>query len=95
MDFNTVVLNVRLSDSLLHSTKYVSVHLCLQYLRDKATFVSTARYWTEAFAKGDSTGMEEKVQKLVEMGFPEDKVRSALKSVNGDENLALEKLCSG
>uniref|UniRef100_A0A453GDP2 E2 ubiquitin-conjugating enzyme n=1 Tax=Aegilops tauschii subsp. strangulata TaxID=200361 RepID=A0A453GDP2_AEGTS len=32
-----------------------------QYLRDKATFVSTARYWTEAFAKSDSTGMEEKV----------------------------------
>ncbi|KAM3335019.1 hypothetical protein ACQJBY_029436 [Aegilops geniculata] len=66
-----------------------------QYLRDKATFVSTARYWTEAFAKSDSTGMEEKVQKLVEMGFPEDMVRSALLSVNGDENMALEKLCSG
>uniref|UniRef100_A0A8R7U116 E2 ubiquitin-conjugating enzyme n=1 Tax=Triticum urartu TaxID=4572 RepID=A0A8R7U116_TRIUA len=94
-----------------------------QYLRDKATFVSTARYWTEAFAKSDSTGMEEKVrlsscisctgelsiwmnlsnilsvrvqvQKLVEMGFPEDMVRSALMSVNGDENMALEKLCSG
>ena len=35
------------------------------------------------------------VQKLVEMGFPDDMVRSALKSVNGDENMALEKLCSG
>lgn len=35
------------------------------------------------------------VQKLVEMGFPEDQVRSALKSVDGDENMALEKLCSG
>ncbi|XP_047055851.1 ubiquitin-conjugating enzyme E2 27 [Lolium rigidum] len=66
-----------------------------QYLRDKSTFVNTARYWTEAYAKSDSTGMEEKVQKLVEMGFPEDMVRSALKSVNGDENMALEKLCSG
>jgi ubiquitin-conjugating enzyme (huntingtin interacting protein 2) len=28
------------------------------------------------------------------MGFPEDLVRSTLKSVNGDENLALEKLCA-
>lgn len=35
------------------------------------------------------------VQKLVEMGFPEDLVRSTLKSVDGDENMALEKLCSG
>ncbi|AQK98414.1 ubiquitin-conjugating enzyme E2-22 kDa [Zea mays] len=66
-----------------------------QYLRDYPTFAATARYWTEAFAKSASTGMEEKVQKLVEMGFPEDQVRSALKSVDGDENMALEKLCSG
>ncbi|CAO1940789.1 unnamed protein product [Urochloa humidicola] len=66
-----------------------------QYLRDYPTFAATARYWTEAFAKSASTGMEEKVQKLVEMGFPEDLVRSTLKSVDGDENMALEKLCSG
>ncbi|XP_066315696.1 ubiquitin-conjugating enzyme E2 27-like [Miscanthus floridulus] len=66
-----------------------------QYLRDYPTFAATAHYWTEAFAKSASTGMEEKVQKLVEMGFPEDLVRSTLKSVDGDENMALEKLCSG
>ncbi|KAG6487741.1 hypothetical protein ZIOFF_056346 [Zingiber officinale] len=65
-----------------------------QYLREYNTFLATARYWTEAFAKGSSSGIEEKVQKLVEMGFPENLVRSTLKSVNGDENLALEKLCS-
>ena len=35
------------------------------------------------------------VQKLVEMGFPEASVRSTLESVSGDENMALEKLCSG
>uniref|UniRef100_A0A6M2EEN5 E2 ubiquitin-conjugating enzyme n=1 Tax=Populus davidiana TaxID=266767 RepID=A0A6M2EEN5_9ROSI len=66
-----------------------------QYLRDHQTFVGTARYWTETFAKTSSLGVEEKVQKLVEMGFPEALVRSALESVGGDENLALEKLCSG
>ncbi|KAK1257405.1 Ubiquitin-conjugating enzyme E2 27 [Acorus gramineus] len=66
-----------------------------QYLRDHATFVATARYWTEAFAKRVTVGIEEKVQKLVEMGFPENSVRKALEIVNGDENMALEKLCSG
>ncbi|XP_010908214.1 ubiquitin-conjugating enzyme E2 27 isoform X2 [Elaeis guineensis] len=66
-----------------------------QYLRDYPTFVATARYWTEVFAKRTSVGIEEKVQKLVEMGFPEDLVRNTLESVNGDENMALEKLCSG
>uniref|UniRef100_A0A0D6R477 E2 ubiquitin-conjugating enzyme n=1 Tax=Araucaria cunninghamii TaxID=56994 RepID=A0A0D6R477_ARACU len=66
-----------------------------QYLKDYPTFVGTARYWTENFAKTSSLGMEEKVQKLLEMGFPEDAVRTALEKCGGDENLALEKLCSG
>ncbi|KAG6410626.1 hypothetical protein SASPL_128691 [Salvia splendens] len=63
-----------------------------QYLKDYQTFVGTAHYWTNAFAR--TYGVEEKVQKLVEMGFSEALVRSALESVGGDENLALEKLCS-
>lgn len=66
-----------------------------QYLRDHPTFVATARYWTDAFARRASIGTEEKVQKLVEMGFPEKLVRTTLESVGGDENMALEKLCSG
>ncbi|KVI06141.1 ubiquitin-conjugating enzyme E2 27 isoform X1 [Cynara cardunculus var. scolymus] len=66
-----------------------------QYLKDYQTFASTAHYWTESFAKTSSLGIEEKVQKLVEMGFPEGLVRSTLEVVDGDENLALEKLCSG
>ncbi|KAB1217511.1 Ubiquitin-conjugating enzyme E2 27 [Morella rubra] len=65
-----------------------------QYIRDYQTFIGTARYWTETFAKTSSLGVEEKVQKLVEMGFAEARVRSALEAVGGDENLALEKLCS-
>nr|AFK44991.1 unknown [Lotus japonicus] len=63
-----------------------------QYLKDYQTFVNTARYWTESFAKVSSRGIEDKVQKLVEMGFPEAQVRSILESVGGDENLALERL---
>ncbi|XP_068656652.1 ubiquitin-conjugating enzyme E2 27-like [Aristolochia californica] len=66
-----------------------------QYLSDYPTFYSTACYWTESFAKRSSVGNEEKVLKLVEMGFPEDAVRTTLELVGGDENMALEKLCSG
>lgn len=33
----------------------------MQYLRDYQTFVGTARYWTETFAKASSLGVEEKV----------------------------------
>lgn len=35
------------------------------------------------------------VQRLVEMGFPESSVKATLEMVGGDENMALEKLCSG
>ncbi|KAI3871807.1 hypothetical protein MKW98_030303 [Papaver atlanticum] len=66
-----------------------------QYLRDYPTFAGTARYWTETFAKRSSMGIEEKVQKLVEMGFPDVLVRKTLEIVGGDENMALEKLCTG
>jgi len=34
------------------------------------------------------------VKRLVEMGFGDAQVRSAIESSGGDENLALEKLCS-
>lgn len=33
----------------------------MQYLREYQTFVGTARYWTESFAKASSLGVEEKV----------------------------------
>ncbi|KAK6924618.1 Ubiquitin-conjugating enzyme E2 [Dillenia turbinata] len=64
-----------------------------QYHDDYQTFVGTARYWTEAFAK-TSLGVEEKVRRLVEMGFPDDLVRKTLEAVGGDENIALERLLS-
>lgn len=35
------------------------------------------------------------VQRLAEMGFPESSVKATLEMVGGDENMALEKLCSG
>ncbi|KAL0905154.1 hypothetical protein M5K25_027338 [Dendrobium thyrsiflorum] len=66
-----------------------------QYLRDYQKFVGTARHWTETFAKIATVGIDEKVSKFVEMGFPEDLARSVLEAVKGDENAALEKLCSG
>lgn len=37
----------------------------LQYLKDYQTFVGTARYWTETFAKKSSLGIEEKVSLIL------------------------------
>ena len=61
-----------------------------QYLSSRETFESTAKFWTETYA--NETTEDEKVTRLVAMGFPEDAVRKALDATKGDEAAALEKL---
>lgn len=41
----------------------------MQYLKDYQTFVNTARYWTESFAKTSSRGVEDKVTNLMHLFF--------------------------
>ncbi|GJT93430.1 ubiquitin-conjugating enzyme E2 27-like protein, partial [Tanacetum coccineum] len=42
-----------------------------QFLTGHAAFTATARRWTEDFAMVSSAEYNRKVQKLIEMGFPE------------------------
>ncbi len=46
------------------------------YKNDKKMFEYTAKLWTENYAK--ETTMEDKVRKLMDMGFPEDTCKDAL-----------------
>ncbi|KAA3475719.1 Ubiquitin-conjugating enzyme E2 27-like protein [Gossypium australe] len=48
-----------------------------QYICEYQTFIDTARSWTENFARVSSLGVEEKVKRLVEMGFADDLVRTS------------------
>ena len=63
------------------------------YKSDRAMFEKKAAEWTATYAsdKGDT----EKLAYLRDMGFPEDKCRSALDANGGDQQLALESLLSG
>ncbi|KAG2448397.1 hypothetical protein HYH02_006289 [Chlamydomonas schloesseri] len=63
-----------------------------QYISDHETYKKTAKYWTEAFANPHATAPEEKIAKIVEMGFDRAAAISALQEAGGDENAALEKL---
>ncbi|PNW88835.1 hypothetical protein CHLRE_01g046850v5 [Chlamydomonas reinhardtii] len=63
-----------------------------QYISDHETYKKTAKYWTEAFANPNATAPEEKIAKIVEMGFDRAAAISALQEAGGDENAALEKL---
>jgi ubiquitin-conjugating enzyme (huntingtin interacting protein 2) len=53
----------------------------------------TAKQWTENFAKEQT--VDDKVKKLMEMGFPEEMCRDALQRYDNDENLALNYLLGG
>ncbi|PWA63406.1 ubiquitin-conjugating enzyme E2 1 [Artemisia annua] len=63
-----------------------------QYLTDHATFTAKALCWTEDFAMVSSPEYNRKVQKLIEMGFPEALVKKTLEAVGGHVIVALEKL---
>jgi ubiquitin-conjugating enzyme (huntingtin interacting protein 2) len=63
------------------------------YKNDKKMFEYTAKTWTENFAK--ETTIEDKVKKLMEMGFDEPTCREALERYDYDEALTLNFLLGG
>uniref|UniRef100_A0A6V3JCS0 E2 ubiquitin-conjugating enzyme n=1 Tax=Lotharella globosa TaxID=91324 RepID=A0A6V3JCS0_9EUKA len=64
-----------------------------QYKKSKKEWEATAKFWTQTYAmKGD--GLDTKVKQLMEMGFPEEKAKEALKAKKGDLNAALTSLFS-
>eukprot|EP00388_Colpodella_angusta_P025346 GDKK01002345.1.p1 GENE.GDKK01002345.1~~GDKK01002345.1.p1 ORF type:complete len:195 (-),score=32.36 GDKK01002345.1:99-683(-) len=66
------------------------------YKERQAEFVSTAKFWTESYAKPAAEGapMHPTLKKLVDMGFDEEVAKRALLQANGDENAAVEILLS-
>jgi ubiquitin-conjugating enzyme (huntingtin interacting protein 2) len=66
-----------------------------QYMAEHALFTQTARQWTERHARAGNGGEAEKAARLAEMGFDGSAIRRALSECSGDEQQALERLCSG
>lgn len=63
-----------------------------QYLKRREEFDKTAREWTLKFAT--SAAYDAKVEKIAQMGFDKAKILQVLEEVDGDEDLALERLLS-
>ena len=63
------------------------------YKTDRKMFEYTAKMWTENFAKQQT--IDDKMKKLMEMGFAEDQCKEALERYDFDENLALNYLLGG
>ncbi|KAI8836598.1 ubiquitin-conjugating enzyme/RWD-like protein [Chytridium lagenaria] len=74
-----------------------------QYLSDRAGFETTARQWTQAYAKKDGDGSESEeagldqaaIKRILDMGFERDKIVKALKKFAGDEQRAVEAILTG
>ena len=72
------------------------------YLSNHAQFVSTAKFWTDCYAKekgaagvgGAPAEVHPAVRRLMDMGFEEGPSRQALLDAKGDENAAVEALLS-
>jgi ubiquitin-conjugating enzyme (huntingtin interacting protein 2) len=64
-----------------------------QYKGDRQLFNLTAAQWVQNYAQ--EVDIKDKVNKLMEMGFPEDVCKEALERYDGDENLALNFLLGG
>eukprot|EP00440_Ansanella_granifera_P039907 gb/GFBE01043282.1/.p1 GENE.gb/GFBE01043282.1/~~gb/GFBE01043282.1/.p1 ORF type:complete len:204 (+),score=44.65 gb/GFBE01043282.1/:1-612(+) len=62
------------------------------YKHNKELFHQTAKYWTETFASESKSSNDEKIQKIVDMGFTAEQAKSALEKHGFDETLALNGL---
>mmetsp|Transcript_46784 Transcript_46784/g.111207 ORF Transcript_46784/g.111207 Transcript_46784/m.111207 type:complete len:202 (+) Transcript_46784:104-709(+) len=62
------------------------------YKHNRELFVQTAKYWTETFACEQKSSNDEKVQKIVDMGFTQEQAKSALEKHGYDETTALNSL---
>ena len=61
-----------------------------QYKSDRKAWETTAKYWTSTYAKRETK--DDKVTKLVQMGFEATLVRRALEKANWDEGAAMNAL---
>eukprot|EP00920_Eleutheroschizon_duboscqi_P001182 GHVT01002758.1.p1 GENE.GHVT01002758.1~~GHVT01002758.1.p1 ORF type:complete len:199 (+),score=35.83 GHVT01002758.1:418-1014(+) len=65
------------------------------YKSNRQEFDRTARMWTQNYAQMTQETHEDKVRKLVEMGFPGDAAELTLSKHSWDETLALNSLLGG
>lgn len=64
-----------------------------QYKQDNDLYQETAKFWTQQYAMEVTD--EEKIKKMMEMGFDEDTCKDALERYDFNEELAINYLLGG
>mmetsp|Transcript_27536 Transcript_27536/g.56657 ORF Transcript_27536/g.56657 Transcript_27536/m.56657 type:complete len:154 (+) Transcript_27536:165-626(+) len=66
------------------------------YMRDKAEFDKTAKFWTEMYASTKMNGKKEEcISRVCEMGFDRGSAEKALVKHSWDESAAVNELLGG
>ncbi|ETW08275.1 hypothetical protein H310_00902 [Aphanomyces invadans] len=92
LTIKTTLLSIQALLSAAEPTDPQDAEVARMYIHDKERFNSTAAFWTQTYATEKSENDSEAVQRLMDMGFPKDKVHKALAEAKGDENAAVERL---
>ncbi|XP_038055586.1 ubiquitin-conjugating enzyme E2 K-like [Patiria miniata] len=96
MTLRTVLLSVQALLSLPEPDDPQDAVVAQQYKENQDAYRRTARHWACAYAgaKSSSRELDEKVERITEMGFNESDARDALSSTDWDVGRAVEKLMS-
>lgn len=100
LTIKTALLSIQALLSAAEPSDPQDAQVADQYIRDFAAFETTAKYWTESYARPRSTTRTQdavdaaSLQRLCDMGFVQEQVVAALLGSAGDENAALETLLS-
>jgi len=63
-----------------------------QYKRNRPEFDRNAKQWVSLYARDIEIVQQEKVTRIIEMGFEESVARTALENAGWDESIALNSL---
>ena len=99
MTLRTVLLSIQLLLSAAEPDDPQDAIVAKQYKEDRVLYRDTARHWAQVYAGAPRTSdkeaeLQEKVIKLVLMGFEEDQSRAALSSHDWNVQSAVDYLCS-
>ena len=70
----------------------LDIEVAEQYLVDNKLFEQTARKWTKIYAKDSNIIDEEKIKKIMEMGYSREIVKETLEIFEWNEEAAIDSL---
>ncbi|SJK86579.1 ubiquitin-conjugating enzyme (huntingtin interacting protein 2) [Babesia microti strain RI] len=92
LTIRTVLISIQALLSAPEPDDPQDAEVAKMYLRDIKEFENTARLWVKTFARKNDEQHDDKINKIVEIGFTREQAEKALSVNNWDETIALNYL---